>query len=90
MGAAVNDLGEWLTALGEGRGVSLCPASIAGYYQSENLAYVPITGLEQSTIGVAWRLDRDGPLLRKFLGCVHGYVENSAEHGWKAIEHEAA
>jgi DNA-binding transcriptional LysR family regulator len=76
--------GEWLDALGAGKGVSLCPASIAGYYRREDLAYVPVERLGPSTIGVAWRVDRDGPLVRNFVASAHEYVATHSLRSWDA------
>ncbi|HEV3046046.1 MAG TPA: LysR family transcriptional regulator [Solirubrobacteraceae bacterium] len=67
IGALAGGLGEWLAALGEGRGVSLCPASIVSFYAREDLSFVPVVDLAESTIGLCWRLDRDGPALRNFI-----------------------
>jgi DNA-binding transcriptional LysR family regulator len=85
VGAVVNGLGDWLSALVDSRGVSLCPASIAGYYDRGDLAFASIDGVGQSTIGLAWRLNGDGPLLRKFTAYARAYLADCAGGGWTAI-----
>jgi DNA-binding transcriptional LysR family regulator len=85
VGAVVNGLGDWLGALADRRGVSLCPASIAGYYERADLAFAPIAGVGHSTIGLAWRLDFDGPLLRKFRTCACEHLAGRAHGCWTAI-----
>ena len=67
--------GAWLSALGEGRGVSLCPASIAGYYRRADLAYLTVRDLACNWIGLAWRRDRDAPVVRTFIANAKRYVE---------------
>ncbi len=61
-----NGPGEWMTALADCRGVCLGPASIAGYYARDDLAYVRVEGLAPNRVGLGWRRDRLGPLLRNF------------------------
>jgi DNA-binding transcriptional LysR family regulator len=68
--------GEWLSAVGEGRGVSLCPASIANYYRRDDLAFLPVAGLAPNTIGLAWRRDNEGPLVRNFTACAEAYASD--------------
>jgi DNA-binding transcriptional LysR family regulator len=55
--ALANGPGEWLSAIAEGIGVSLCPASIASYYERDDLAYLRVSGLETNPVGLAWRQD---------------------------------
>jgi DNA-binding transcriptional LysR family regulator len=69
--------GEWLNAIADGRGVSLCPASIATYYQRSDLMYLAIEGSAPSEVGLAWRVDRQGPLVRNLIASADAYV---AEH----------
>jgi DNA-binding transcriptional LysR family regulator len=69
-----NGPGEWLNSLAEGRGVSLCPASIAGYYKRRDLAYLPVAGIAPNEIGLAWRRDHDGPLLQNFIVGASMYI----------------
>jgi DNA-binding transcriptional LysR family regulator len=68
--------GAWLSAVGGGRGVSLCPASIAGYYRRADLAYVTVSDVAPNSVGIAWRRDRDGALLRNFIASAKRYVES--------------
>lgn len=74
--------GEWLSAIAEGSGISLCPASIASYYMQEDRSYVRVGGLTTNPVGLAWRRDRLGPLLRNFIDGTHAYVERNPVVGW--------
>lgn len=76
--------GEWLDGLAEGRGVSLCPASLAGYYQREDLAFVAANELPPAAIGLAWQGAIDGPLLRNFITSARAYV---ASHNLDELDH---
>lgn len=67
--------GDWLSGLREGRGVSLSPASIADYYRRADLAYANVRDLAPSTVGLAWRRDPAGPVLRNFVASAKRYVE---------------
>jgi DNA-binding transcriptional LysR family regulator len=89
IGAVANDLGEWLTALGQGRGVSLCPASIASYYERDDVSFAAIDGITDSTIGLAWRLDSDGPALRNFIAYARVQLAAQPRRGWSAVEEQS-
>ena len=63
---AARGQGEWLGALAEGHGVSLCPRSIAGYYRRQDVAYVPVEDVRPCEVGLAWRAGDGGPIVRNF------------------------
>ena len=69
--------GELLNAIAEGRGISLCPASLRSYYTRDDLRYVRIGGLASGAVGLAWRQAQLGPLLRNFLESTRAYVEEN-------------
>ena len=73
--------GEWLNAIAEGRGVSLCPASIASYYRRDDLSYVWVADLAPNPVGLAWRHDRHGPLLRNFIDGAAAYALEHRRNG---------
>jgi DNA-binding transcriptional LysR family regulator len=82
--ALANSPGEWLTAIAEGIGVSLCPASIANYYTRDDLAYVRVGGLAPSSVGLAWRNDQVGPLMRNFIDSTRAYLEQNPALRWQS------
>ncbi|MBV9424189.1 MAG: LysR family transcriptional regulator [Solirubrobacterales bacterium] len=78
--------GEWLAALAEGQGVSLCPGSIAGYYQRQDVAYVRVEDLRPCTVGLAWRAGDGGPILGNFVASATSYLATHNLRGWMAKE----
>ncbi len=46
---------EWLTAVSLGRGVNLIPASFADDYRRPGLAFLPVDGLPDSAVTLAWK-----------------------------------
>ena len=78
--------GEWLAALAEGQGVSLCPGSIAGYYQRQDVAYVRVEDVRPCTVGLAWRAGDGGPILGNFVASATSYLATHNLRGWMAKE----
>ena len=78
--------GEWLSALADGSGISLCPASIASYYLRDDLRYLRVGRLAANAVGLAWRQDQLGPLLRNFVDSTRAYVEQNPVVGWRSRE----
>lgn len=75
VGAVVNGPEEWLNAVAAGRGVSLCPASVAGYFQRDDLTFVAIEDLALCRIGLAWRRGYSAPQLRDFVAIAKAYLD---------------
>lgn len=78
--------GEWLRALGEGLGVCLCPASIATYYTRNDVAYLPVGGLDENAIGLGWRSDQPGPLVDNFIDQARAFL---ASHPHEPVQPRA-
>jgi DNA-binding transcriptional LysR family regulator len=76
--------GEWLSALAEGKGICLCPRSIAGYYRRDDLAYVQVEDLRPCATGLAWRRESDAALLRNFVECARTHASCRDLRGWTA------
>jgi DNA-binding transcriptional LysR family regulator len=56
---------EWLTEVSLGRGVSLIPASFADDYRRPGLAFVPVEGIADSPVVLAWKpASRNAPARR--------------------------
>ncbi|MBD0737953.1 LysR family transcriptional regulator [Streptomyces sp. CBMA29] len=68
---AVTDLpDDWLTAIANGYGVALAPASAARFYARPGIAYRPVSGVSDSEVGVAWApADDANPVVRDFVRC---------------------
>ena len=57
----------WLPLIAAGRGIGLAPASSERFHSRPELAFVPLTGLVESTLAIAHRLDASAPSLRDFV-----------------------
>ena len=91
--ALANGPGEWLSAISAARGISLCPASIASYYARDDMSYVRVEGLATNALGLVWRQDQLGPLLRNFIDSARACVDQNPvvdggaiASGWHAPE----
>jgi DNA-binding transcriptional LysR family regulator len=82
--ALANNPGEWLSAIGYGSGISLCPASIASYYARADVSCVRVAGLATNAVGLAWRQD----LARASAAQLHrqrpGLCRSKPVVGWRS------
>ncbi|MCS0638651.1 LysR family transcriptional regulator [Streptomyces sp. LP05-1] len=70
VGAVTDQPDEWLSAIANGYGVALAPASSARFYARPGITYRPVSGIGPSRIGVAWAPADDGnPVVRDFVWC---------------------
>lgn len=70
VGALAHNTDEWLTAIGNGFGISFTPASSARYYPRPGVEYRPVTGIGPMVVGVAWPAVADSnPLVHSFVDC---------------------
>ncbi|WP_280366493.1 LysR family transcriptional regulator [Nocardia wallacei] len=70
VGALAHNTDEWLTAIGNGFGISFTPASSARYYPRPGVEYRPVTGIGPMVVGVAWPAVADSnPLVHSFIDC---------------------
>jgi DNA-binding transcriptional LysR family regulator len=67
LGPEVNTIYEWLEAIAAGRGVSLTPTSTKRFYGRPGIAFVPVTGIEGSTVAIAWRKGPTRPTVTAFV-----------------------
>lgn len=61
-----------------GAGVMIVPQSIARSHSRRDLVHRPITDVEPTQIGLAWRIDDDNPMIEDFIGIVRGRTPNSS------------
>ena len=54
IGAVTEHPDDWLTAIANGDGIALAPASAARYYARPDIAYRDIEGVAPSTVALAW------------------------------------
>jgi DNA-binding transcriptional LysR family regulator len=67
LGPEATTIDEWLEIIAAGNGVSLTPASTERFYGRPGVAFVPVTGVETSTVVVAWRKGPINPLVAAFV-----------------------
>ncbi|MFM9371411.1 LysR family transcriptional regulator [Streptomyces sp. Da 82-17] len=73
IGAVTDQPDEWLSAIANGYGIALAPASAARFYARPGVAYVPLDGVAPTSVGVAWAPGDDAnPVVRDFVAsCLH-------------------
>lgn len=59
-------------------GLWLVPQSVARTQSRKDLVARPLVDAEPTTIGLAWRIDDDNPLIDEFIGIVRGRTLNSS------------
>ena len=59
-------------------GLWLCPQSVARTQSRKDLVARPLVDAEPTTIGLAWRVGDDNPLIEEFIGIVRGRTLNSS------------
>lgn len=70
VGAVARNTDEWLTAIGNGFGVSFTPAASARYYPRPGVVYRPVRGIGPSRVAVARPAAADSnPLVQDFIRC---------------------
>jgi DNA-binding transcriptional LysR family regulator len=67
LGPEVRTIDEQLAATATGGYVSLAPASVASSYPRRGISYVPVAGLEPSTVAIGWRRGDRRENLRRFV-----------------------
>jgi DNA-binding transcriptional LysR family regulator len=61
-----------------GTGVVFLPMSVARVHHRKDVVAVPVDGLPESQIGLAWRTDDRDPRLETFIGIVRGRTARSS------------
>jgi len=68
VGAVTEHPDDWLSAIANGYGIALAPASAARFYARPGVVYRPVTGVAPSRVGVAWAPAADAdPVVREFV-----------------------
>lgn len=68
VGAVTEQPDEFLSAIANGYGIALVPAATARFFARPGVAYVPVTGVSDSEVGVAWLPDA-GEVVADFVRC---------------------
>lgn len=78
IGAVTDQPDDWLSAIANGYGVALAPASAARFYARPGVVYRPVDGVSPSRVGVAWSPAADAdPVVRDFVRCCLAHREPS-------------
>jgi DNA-binding transcriptional LysR family regulator len=72
LGPEVRTIDEQLAATVTGGYVSLAPASVASSYLRPGISYVPVTGIEPSTVAIGWRRGDQRESVRRFVTSARG------------------
>lgn len=68
VGAVTEHPDDWLTAIANGDGIALAPASAARYYARPDIAYRDLDGIAPSTVALAWpKAVQPTPALADFI-----------------------
>ncbi|MEO3872165.1 LysR family transcriptional regulator [Nonomuraea sp. B12E4] len=70
VGAVTDQPDDWLSAIANGYGVALAPASAARFYARPGVVYRPVSGVSETRVAVAWTpADDTNPAVRDFVRC---------------------
>lgn len=70
IGAVTDRPDDWLSAIANGYGMALAPASAARFYARPGIVYRPVSGVGPSQVGVVWACaDDTDPVVQDFVRC---------------------
>jgi DNA-binding transcriptional LysR family regulator len=61
-----------------GTGIVVVPMSLARLHHRKDVEFRPVTGVAESPVGLAWRMDHDDPDVETFIGIVRGRTARSS------------
>ncbi|GAA2167642.1 LysR substrate binding domain-containing protein [Humibacillus xanthopallidus] len=61
-----------------GSGFVVVPLSVARVHHRKDVVHRPVTGVDGSRVGLAWRVDDEEPRIEDFIGVVRGRTERSS------------
>jgi DNA-binding transcriptional LysR family regulator len=59
-------------------GVVIWPMSVARLHHRKDVVQVPVTGVAETQVGLAWPVEADDPRVETFIGIVRGRTERSS------------
>ncbi|HET6653307.1 MAG TPA: LysR substrate-binding domain-containing protein [Nocardioides sp.] len=69
-----------------GTGVVVLPMSVARVHHRKDVVAVPVSGVPESQVGLAWRRDNEDPLTEMLIGIVRGRTERSSRGDQPPVE----
>lgn len=67
VGPIIKTADEWVTAIEAGRGVAFTMPTVMQNFTTARVRVIPVEGLPPAEVLLAWRSDRDGPLVRALV-----------------------
>jgi DNA-binding transcriptional LysR family regulator len=61
-----------------GTGIVIVPMSLARLHDRKDVEFRPVSGVEESPVGLAWPIDLDDPDTEAFIGIVRGRTVRSS------------
>ena len=61
-----------------GNGIVVVPMSVARLHHRRDVVHVPVSGVDPTTVGLAWRVDDEDERVQAFIGVVRGRTANSS------------
>ena len=61
-----------------GTGIVIVPMSLARLHHRKDVEFRPVTGVEESPVGLAWRIDYEDVDVETFIGIVRGRTSRSS------------
>jgi DNA-binding transcriptional LysR family regulator len=61
-----------------GTGIVIVPMSLARLHHRKDVEFRPVTGVEESPVGLAWLRSRDDPDIQGFIGIIRGRTTRSS------------
>jgi DNA-binding transcriptional LysR family regulator len=65
-------------AVAAGTGVVVLPLSLARLHHRRDVVAVPVEGVEEPEVGLAWLVERDDELTQEFVGIARGRTSRSS------------
>jgi DNA-binding transcriptional LysR family regulator len=59
-------------------GIVIVPMSVARVHHRKDIVAVPVTGVDDTQVGLAWHRDTEDPRVEAFVGIVRGRTERSS------------
>jgi DNA-binding transcriptional LysR family regulator len=72
------DDADVVATVGAGTGVWVVPMSIARLHHRKDVTYRPVTDVEPTRVGLAWRMDEEDERVQTFIGIVRGRTARSS------------
>jgi DNA-binding transcriptional LysR family regulator len=68
---------EAVETVAAGTGIVVVPMSLARLHHRKDVEFRPVTGVEESPVGLAWLRERDDPDIQAFIGIIRGRTPRS-------------